>query len=92
MRRNPTGYLYATAHRPSASMDQLDHGIRSDLLRKASARPRLDPRGERSEAANSLSTSLAKRFELVATGWLVWRGGESVLCSKYDFFAAAAGP
>jgi len=92
MRRNPTGYLYATAHRPSASMDQLDHGIRSDLLPKASARPRLDPRGERSEAANSLRTSLAKRFELVATGWLVWRGRESILCSKYDFFDAAAGP
>ena len=90
MRRNHTGYLYATAHSPSASMDQLDHGIRSDLLPKASARPRLDPRGERSEAANSLRTSLAKMFELVATGWLVWCGGETILCSKYNFFDAAA--
>ena len=90
MRRNHTGYLYATAHRPSAFMNQLDHGIRSDLLPKASARPRLDPRSERSEAANSPRTSLAKVFELVATGRLVWREGGGILCSKYDFFDAAA--
>ena len=90
MRRNHTGYLYATAHRPSASMDQLDHGIRSDLLPKASARPRLDPRGERSEAANSLRTSLAKMIELVATGGLVWCGEESMLCSEDDLINGAA--
>ena len=46
--------------------------------------------GERSEAAKSLRTSLARRIELVAAGWLVWRGGESILSSKYDFIAAAA--
>ena len=73
-------------------MDHMDHGIRSDPLLKASARPRLDPRGERSEAANSLWTSLAKMFEIVTAGagGLVWRGGESILSSKYDFIAAAA--
>ena len=71
-------------------MDHLDHGIRSDLLPKASARPRLDPRGEQSKAANSLQTSLAKVIELVLTRGLVWHGGESILCSKYDLIAAAA--
>ena len=64
--------------------------FRSDPLPKASARPRLHPRYERSEAAKSLRTSLARRIELVAAGWLVWRGGESILSSKYDFIAAAA--
>ena len=71
-------------------MNHLDHGIRCDPLPKASARPRLHPRDKRSEAAKSLRTSLARRIELVATGWLVWRGGESVLSSKYEFIAAAA--
>jgi hypothetical protein len=86
IRRNPTGYLYATVHRPSASMDHLDHGIRSDLLPKASARPRLDPRGEQSEAANSLRTSLAEMFELVATGRLVWREGGGHFMQQVRFF------
>ena len=90
IRRNPTGYLYAMVHGPSASMDDMDHGIRSDLLPKAPTRPRLDLRGEQSEAANSLRTSLAKMIELVATGRLVWREGGGILCSKYDFFYAAA--
>ena len=71
-------------------MDHMDHGIRSDPLPKASARPRLHPRDEQSEAAKSLRTSLARRIELVAAGELVWRGGESILSSKYDFIAAAA--
>ena len=52
--------------------------------------PRMEVRGERSEAAKSLRTSLARRIELVATGWLVWRGGESIIYSKYDLIAAAA--
>ena len=93
VRRNPTGYLYATLHRPSASIDHLHHGIfvfRSALLPKASARPRMEVRGERSEAAKSLRTSLARRIELVAAGGLVWRGGESTLCSKYDLIDGAA--
>ena len=77
IRRNTTRYLYATVHHPSASMDDMDHGIRSDLLPKASTRPRFDPRGEQSEAANSLRTSLAKMIELVATGGLVWCGGRA---------------
>ena len=71
-------------------MDHLDHGIRSDPLPKASARPRLHPRDKRSEAAKSLQTSLARRNELVVMGWWVWREGESILCSKYDLIAAAA--
>ena len=50
----------------------------------------MEVRCERSEAAKSLRTSLARRNELVATGWLVWREGESILCSKYDLIAAAA--
>ena len=72
-------------------MDHMDHGIRSDPLPKASARPRLHPRCERSEAAKILRTSLARRIELVATGWLVWRGGESILYSEDNFFDDAAG-
>ena len=72
-------------------MNHLDHGIRSDPLPKASARPRLHPRDKRSEAAKSLRTSLARRIELVATGWLVWREGESSLYSEDDFFDGAAG-
>ena len=90
VRRNPTGCLYATVHRSSASMDHLDHGIRSDLLPKASVRPRLDPRGEQSEAATNLQTSLARSGELVATGGLIWHGGGSILCSKYDLIDGAA--
>ena len=50
----------------------------------------MEVRCERSEAAKSLRTSLARRIELVAAGWLVWRGGERTLCSKYDFFDGAA--
>ena len=94
IRRNPTGYLYATLHRPSASIDHLHHGIfvfRSALLPKASARPRMEVRGERSEAAKILRTSLARRIELVAAAGLVWRGGESILYSEDDFFDGAAG-
>ena len=72
-------------------MNQVDHGIRSDPLPKASARPRLHPRYERSEAAKSLRTSLARRIELVATGWLVWHEGESSLYSEDDFFTAPPG-
>ena len=83
VRRNYTGCLYATTHRPSAFMNHLDHGIRSDPLPKASARPRLHPRDEQSEAAKSLRTSLARRNELVAKG-------ESILCSKYNLIAATA--
>ena len=71
-------------------MNHLDHGIRSDPLPKASARPRLHPRDERSEAAKSLRTSFARRIELVATGWLVWREEESSLYSEDDLSAAAA--
>ena len=63
--------------------------FRSDPLPKASARPRLNPRDKQSEAAKSLRTSLARRIELVAAGWLVWRGGEHTLCSKYVFFDGA---
>ena len=77
-------------HRPSASIDHLDHGIRSNPPPKASVRQRMKVRGERSEAAKSLRTSLTSRFELAATRWLVWRGGESILSSKYNFIAAAA--
>ena len=86
MRRNHTGYLYAMVHRPSAFMNQLDHGIRSDLLPKASARPRLDPRGERSEAANSLRTSLAKMIELVMTGGagVAWGGDHFMQRGRFD--------
>ena len=50
----------------------------------------MEVRGERSEAAKSLRTSLARRIELVPAGGLVWHGGESILCSKYDLIAAAA--
>ena len=50
----------------------------------------MEVRGDRSEAAKSLRTSLASRFELAAMEGLVWRGGESVLSSKYEFIAAAA--
>ena len=50
----------------------------------------MEVRGERSEAAKSLRTSLRSRIELVATGGLVWRGGESILCSKYDSIDGAA--
>jgi hypothetical protein len=50
----------------------------------------LDPRDEQSEAAKSLRTSLARRIELVAAGRLVWRGGGSIIYSKYDLIAAAA--
>ena len=50
----------------------------------------MEVRGERSDAAKSLRTSLASRFELVATGGLVWYGGESILCSKYDLIDGAA--
>ena len=71
-------------------MNHLDHGIRSDPLPKASARPRLHPRDERSKAAKSLRTSLVSRIELVAVGGLVWSGGGSMLCSKYNLIAAAA--
>ena len=46
---------------------------------------------ERSGAAKSLRTSLARRSELVATGGLLWRARESILRSKYDFFDGAAG-
>ena len=77
--RNPTGQLFATVHCPSASIDHLDHGIRSALLPKAFARPRMEVRGERSEAVKSLRTSLASRIELVAMGGLVWCRGESIL-------------
>ena len=91
VRRNPIGYLYATTHRPSAFANHLDHGIRSDPLPKASARPRLHLRKKRSEAAKSLWTSLASRSKLVAMGGLLWREGESILRSKYDFFDGAAG-
>ena len=93
VRRNHTVYLYATLHRPSASIDHLHHGIfvfRSALLPKASARPRMEVRGERSEAVKSLRTSLARRIELVAAGRVVWRGGGSTLCSKYDLINGAA--
>ena len=72
-------------------MDHLDHGIRSDPLPKASARPRLHPRDEQSEAAKSLRTSLTRRIELVTAGWLVWRRRESIIYSRYDLIAAAAG-
>ena len=89
--RNHTGYLYATVHLPSASIDNLDHGIRSNLLPKASARPRIDPRGARSEAANSLRTSLARMIELVATGGLVWCRGESIVCSEDGLIGGANG-
>jgi len=68
----------------------MDHGIRSDPLPKASARPRLNPRDKQSEAAKSLRTSLARRIELVTAEGLVWRGGESTLCSKYNLFDGAA--
>ena len=50
----------------------------------------MDPRGERSEAAKSLRNSLARLIELVVTGGLVWHGGESILCSKYDLIDGAA--
>ena len=50
----------------------------------------MHPRDERSEAAKSLRTSLVRRIELVATGWLVWREGESSLYSEDDFFDGAA--
>ena len=50
----------------------------------------MEVRGERSEAAKSLRTSLTSRFELAATGGLVWRGGESILSSKYDLIDGAA--
>ena len=50
----------------------------------------MEVRSERSEAAKSLRTSLARRIELVAAGRVVWRGGESTLCSKYDFLDGAA--
>ena len=71
-------------------MNHLDHGIRCDPLPKASARPRFAASDKRSEAAKSLRTSLARRIELVATGWLVWREGESSLYSEDDFFDGAA--
>ena len=71
-------------------MNHLNHGIRSDPLPKVSARPRLHQRDDQSEAAKSLQTSLARRIELVATGWLVWREGESSLYSEDDLIAAAA--
>ena len=46
---------------------------------------------QRSDAAKSLRTSLARSSELVTTGGLLSREGESILCSKYDFFDGAAG-
>ena len=51
----------------------------------------MEVRGERSEAAKSLRTSLARRIELVAAGGLVWCKGESILYSKYDFLTAPPG-
>ena len=51
----------------------------------------MEVRGERSGAAKSLQTSLARRIELVAAAGLVWRGGESILYSEDDFFDGAAG-
>ena len=51
----------------------------------------MEVRSERSEAAKSLRTSLARRIELVTAGGLVWRGGENILYSKDNFFDGAAG-
>ena len=50
----------------------------------------MEARGEQSEVANSLRTSLAKLFELVATGGMVRRGGESILCSEDNLIDSAA--
>ena len=63
-------------------MNHLDHGIRSDPLPKASARPRLHQRDKQSEAAKSLQTSLASMIELVATGGASVARGESILYSE----------
>ena len=46
---------------------------------------------EKSDAAKSLRTSLARRSELVTTGGLLWRAREIILRSKYDFFDGADG-
>jgi hypothetical protein len=77
-------------HGPSASIGDLGNGIRSALLPKASTRPRMEVRGEQSEATKSLRTSLAKMFELIATGGLVWRKAESILCSEDNLINGAA--
>ena len=50
----------------------------------------MEVRGERSEASKSLRTALTSRFELAATGGLVWRGGGIILYSKYDLIDGAA--
>ena len=51
----------------------------------------MEARGEKSEAAKSLRTSLASRIELVATGG-GWCGaeGERILSSKYDLIDGVA--
>jgi hypothetical protein len=67
--------------------------FRSDPPPKASVRPRMEVRGERSEAANGLRTSLTSSFELATMGgggWCGTRGGESILYSKYDLIDGAA--